>query len=150
MCFANESVEDGVGERKEARRIEACLTKHPLVREAVVAAVGDGADKRLVAYVVVDPSESLPATLCAHVAGALPDYMVPSAFLRLDAFALTPNGKIDRPPGVPMCWGRSRPMTSRARTTIWTGRARRRKSAACCGKSSTNCMARRRRSAAGW
>lgn len=84
------------GFRIEPAEIEACLAKHPLVREAVVVTVGDGADKRLVAYVVADPSESLPATLRAHVAGALPDYMVPSAFLRLDAFALTPNGKIDR------------------------------------------------------
>src|SRR5439155_3135706 len=63
---------------------------------AVVLATGEGSDKRLVAYVAAEPDEALASTLRAHVAAALPEYMVPSAFVQLDAFPLTPSGKLDR------------------------------------------------------
>ncbi|MCG1019981.1 amino acid adenylation domain-containing protein, partial [Mycetohabitans sp. B4] len=84
------------GFRIELGEIETCLAQHAQVRDAVVLATGEGQDKRLVAYVVAEPDDALAGTLRTHVAAALPEYMVPSAFVQLGAFPLTPNGKLDR------------------------------------------------------
>ncbi|MDE9591239.1 AMP-binding enzyme, partial [Xenorhabdus bovienii] len=75
---------------------EARLAEHPAVREATVLVLGDGQDKSLVAYIVADVNEELVNNLRSHLSKVLPDYMVPAAFMRLDAFPLTPNGKLDR------------------------------------------------------
>ncbi|MFP5289313.1 MAG: condensation domain-containing protein, partial [Thermoanaerobaculia bacterium] len=71
---------------------EAALARHPAVREAVVLARGEGDDRRLIAYVVPPVEDDLRSFLRAR----LPEYMVPSSFVFLDALPLTPNRKVDR------------------------------------------------------
>ncbi|WP_330241205.1 amino acid adenylation domain-containing protein [Streptomyces sp. NBC_00525] len=82
------------GFRIELGDIESRLLAHPGVREAVVLAREDTpGDRRLVAY-TVGPASS--AELRAHLASGLPDYMVPTAHVALEAIPLTANGKLDR------------------------------------------------------
>jgi amino acid adenylation domain-containing protein len=86
------------GYRIELGEIEAVLSQHPGVREAMVLARPDiSGDKRLVAYVVSNGTQT-PATndLREFLRARLPEYMVPSAFLRLDRLLLTSSGKVDR------------------------------------------------------
>jgi amino acid adenylation domain-containing protein len=93
------------GYRIEPSEISSVLNRHPDVRESLVVAREDTpGNKRLVAYVVLDPDSGLSHTeLREFLGGFLPEYMLPAAFVRLDAFQLTPHGKIDRaalpPPG---------------------------------------------------
>jgi amino acid adenylation domain-containing protein len=86
------------GFRIELGEIETTLAQHPAVRQAVVVAREDTpGDKRLVAYVVPQPQQEIKANeLRSFLRESLPDYMIPSAFLVLEAFPQTPNGKIDR------------------------------------------------------
>jgi non-ribosomal peptide synthetase component E (peptide arylation enzyme) len=58
----------------------------------------DGSGKRLVAYLIAqNPALPLPASqIRSRLAGRLPEYMVPSAYVWLDRFPLTPNTKIDK------------------------------------------------------
>ncbi|KAG0051214.1 hypothetical protein BGZ83_003999, partial [Gryganskiella cystojenkinii] len=84
------------GFRIELGEIEARLMDHELVRETLVLAVGSGSEKKLVAYIVADFVEGLVQQLRDHLVPLLPDYMVPAAFIRMDQFPLTPNGKLDR------------------------------------------------------
>lgn len=84
------------GFRIEPGEIETHITEHPQIHEAVVLALDECNTKRLVAYVVAKPDEQLAHTLRTYLTARLPQYMVPAAFVRLDAFPLTPNGKLDR------------------------------------------------------
>ena len=86
------------GFRVELGEIEATLATHPQVREVVVIAREDTlGDKRLAAYVVAEAGlENVPSTLQAFLKGKLPHYMLPKAFVVLDAMPLTPSDKIDR------------------------------------------------------
>ncbi|WP_420125382.1 non-ribosomal peptide synthetase, partial [Longimicrobium sp.] len=82
------------GFRIELGEIEATLRRHPAVTDcAVVAREDAGGEKRLAAYVV---GEVEAEALREHLRQSLPEYMVPSAFVPLDALPLTPNGKLDR------------------------------------------------------
>ena len=84
------------GFRIELGEIESVLAAFPGVREAVVLARGDvPGDKRLVAYFSAE-EDIAAAALRAHLESALPEYMVPGAYVRLGALPLTPNGKLDR------------------------------------------------------
>ena len=103
------------GFRIELGDVEAALMQHPMVEKAVVIGrTDDQGDQQLVAY--VKPAEDMAeedtaekangtshetdlltaASLRRFIVKRLPDYMIPSAFAILDAFPLTPNGKIDR------------------------------------------------------
>ncbi|MFN6483332.1 MULTISPECIES: non-ribosomal peptide synthetase [unclassified Nostoc] len=85
------------GFRIELGEIETVLAAHPQVREAVVIAREDQlGNKRLVAYIV--PKQHLDTSeLLCYLKQKLPEYMLPSAFVKLlDALPLTPSGKTDR------------------------------------------------------
>ncbi|MEV6796618.1 amino acid adenylation domain-containing protein, partial [Streptomyces sp. NPDC051320] len=89
------------GFRIELGEIQAALTALPAVTAACAIVREDRpGDRRLVAYTVATtpdgPDSPTAARLRAALTATLPDYMVPSAFVRLDALPLTPNGKVDR------------------------------------------------------
>jgi amino acid adenylation domain-containing protein len=86
------------GHRIELGEIESVLSEDPTVRRAAAILREDVAgEPRLVAY-VTGQADAAPdiAALRAHLARRLPDHMVPSAIVVLDALPLTPNGKLDR------------------------------------------------------
>jgi amino acid adenylation domain-containing protein len=86
------------GVRIELREIEMLLGEHPGLREVVVIAREDQpGDQRLVAYVVPQQEQVLTTDeLRRFLKDKLPNYMMPSAFVMLQALPLTPNGKVDR------------------------------------------------------
>jgi natural product biosynthesis luciferase-like monooxygenase protein len=86
------------GHRIELGEIETVLGENPAVREAVVTAAADaGGHQRLLGYIRLKDGQSATVNdLRESIASRLPEYMVPSAFVFLDAFPLTPNGKVDR------------------------------------------------------
>ncbi|MFP2903303.1 AMP-binding enzyme, partial [Corallococcus sp. 4LFB] len=118
------------GLRIELGEIETALKLHPSVQQAVVVAREDATgDKRLVAYVVPASASLDIPTVREALRQRMPEYMVPSAFVALEALPLTPSGKLDRnalpapeasardqasysPPGTP---------TEELLATLWSG-----------------------------
>jgi amino acid adenylation domain-containing protein len=97
------------GYRIELGEIEAVLTKHPTVKDCVVVALSDLKDetrktesgigkpgKELVAYIVSDDDQLKISELRNFLKQKLPEYMIPSAFVVMEALPLMPNGKVDR------------------------------------------------------
>lgn len=86
------------GHRIELREIEAQLSRHPGIQEALVVARDDPSGQtRLVAYYVTKGEDHLPTLdLQLHLRAMLPVYMIPASFVRLERFPLTPNGKLDQ------------------------------------------------------
>jgi amino acid adenylation domain-containing protein len=86
------------GFRLEPGEVEAALAAHPAVSAAVAMVREDEPGRaRLAAWVVAHEGRTAdPAELAAHLRGRLPEHMVPTAWAVLDAFPLTPSGKVDR------------------------------------------------------
>ena len=84
------------GFRVELGEVEAVVAAQSGVRDAVVVAWGEEGARRLVAYVVALGERVEVGRLRDGVAARLPEYMVPSLFVWLDALPLTANGKVDR------------------------------------------------------
>ncbi|KAG0209210.1 hypothetical protein BGX28_010432, partial [Mortierella sp. GBA30] len=96
------------GFRIELGEIEARLKEHPSLSQAVVVSKDEESSKRLIAYVVVKSGDSpagspegnrsrLASILRSYLMSSLPEFMVPAAYVQMDAFPLNPNGKLDRP-----------------------------------------------------
>ncbi|MEM6402439.1 MAG: condensation domain-containing protein, partial [Cyanobacteria bacterium P01_D01_bin.116] len=87
------------GFRIELGEIESVLSQHPLVKQAVVTLYqnnnNNNDDERLIAY-VVPSSDVSQAELRQFLQGKLPGYMIPSSYMMLEEFPLTPNRKVDR------------------------------------------------------
>jgi acyl carrier protein len=86
------------GYRIEPNEVCAVLCRHEAVQSGVIVPIKDATGSQyLAAYVVFKQEAHVTATdLRKHLQAYLPDYMVPNAFLSLDAFPLTTNGKVDR------------------------------------------------------
>lgn len=89
------------GYRIEPGEIETALTLHPAIEQAIVSVKEPGpGDKRLVAYIIQSADaahERLDISeLRLHMQARLPKYMVPAAFVVMEALPMTPNGKVDR------------------------------------------------------
>ncbi|MFI5477049.1 amino acid adenylation domain-containing protein [Streptomyces cacaoi] len=84
------------GHRIELGEIETAMARHPQVAEAAVAVRGAGVDAILVGYLVWHDTPGDPMALGEGLRESLPDFMVPSVLVELDALPLTPNGKLDR------------------------------------------------------
>jgi len=106
------------GFRIEPGDIEAALSRQSQVAAVAVVVDDENNDRRLVAYIVPAQEPLDIDTLRSSLRGVLPDYMVPSLFIELDALPMTPNGKLDRhrlPPPEQGVWG--------AATSIGSGAA---------------------------
>ncbi|MEO6742763.1 MAG: AMP-binding protein, partial [Chthoniobacteraceae bacterium] len=85
------------GFRIEPGEIETALQQHPQIRHAAVAVhAGDAGENALIAYIVAEPGGRLEdITLREFLSQRVPGYMIPSAFVWMDALPLTANGKLD-------------------------------------------------------
>ena len=85
------------GMRIELGEIEVQLKQHPAVRDAAVILAKENQESRLVAYLVFQPEQAVSSRqMREFLHEKLPEHMLPSVFVVLDAFPLTPSGKIDR------------------------------------------------------
>ncbi len=87
------------GYRIELGEIEANLNRHPAVAQAVLATHRDASESSVLAAYIIPTDKSAPPAideLRTHLGQSLPDYMIPGAFIFLEAYPLTPNNKIDR------------------------------------------------------
>jgi amino acid adenylation domain-containing protein len=85
------------GFRVELAEVASAIDSHPAVKLAVAAVQSDQGRQQLVGYVVLHDGVTMTATaLRSFLEGRLPEFMLPSAFVRLDALPLTSNGKVDR------------------------------------------------------
>jgi amino acid adenylation domain-containing protein len=85
------------GYRIELDEVSSVLDSHPEVKASVVTVVGDGDDRRLIAYLVLAAeSQASAGTFREYLQSRVPDYMIPAAFARMNALPLTTNGKVDR------------------------------------------------------
>lgn len=84
------------GIRIELGEIESVLRTHPSVRACAVTVSADGSDEQLVAYVVLRDSAADEINLRRFLRAKLPDHLVPTWFVMLDALPLTSSGKVDR------------------------------------------------------
>lgn len=102
------------GYRIELGEIEAAISSQPGVTQAVVIVREDApGDKRLVAYLIgKDGQVPASADLRAALESRLPAYMIPAAFLQLEHYPLTPNGKINRLALPAPDWARSTPTSN--------------------------------------
>ncbi|HYV24459.1 MAG TPA: non-ribosomal peptide synthetase [Pyrinomonadaceae bacterium] len=87
-----------LGHRIEPAEIEAAIDRHPAIASSIVVAHGgDCSDKRLAAYLTTTNCITPTAgELREFLRASLPDYMLPSLFVKIDALPVTANGKIDR------------------------------------------------------
>ncbi|HEX6288834.1 MAG TPA: amino acid adenylation domain-containing protein [Herpetosiphonaceae bacterium] len=118
------------GFRVAVREVEAALAAHPDVQAVAILARGDhGAPPALVAYVVPHAAHAVTTSqLRDFLHERLPEYMIPSTFVLLDALPLTPNGKLDRQalpapttlrPALDTRYASPRTVTERTITAIW-------------------------------
>ena len=85
------------GYRIELGEIETCLSRHPKIVRSIVMVRNEQGGQRIVAYLISEGRSSIsPDELKQFLQEQLPDYMIPTAFVLLDRFPLTPNGKVDR------------------------------------------------------
>lgn len=85
------------GYRIEINEVTSALLRHPRVREStVVASHDDRGEKRLAAYLVPSGAPPTLSELREFLGQTLPDYMIPAAFVTVDALPIGPNGKVDR------------------------------------------------------
>ncbi|HEY9032467.1 MAG TPA: amino acid adenylation domain-containing protein [Pseudomonadales bacterium] len=113
------------GVRIELAEIEQQLNRYPAVRECRVLARGEGADMRLMAWLLSDGPAPDSDMLRRFLQKQLPDYMIPAQFVALDSWPLTSHGKIDSdrlPPAsgdTPARGGPPRNATEQAVADIW-------------------------------
>src|SRR5204863_324454 len=79
--------------RLELGEVEAALRRHPQVRDAAAITIGEGVERDLAGYVAAPPSLT-PSAIRDFLAGIVPDFLIPSRIVVVDALPLTASGKV--------------------------------------------------------